>query len=96
MVPVSAEGVVGQAKILYDRSANAYDISCVSTRTCTVVGQANFLGGLVIDVFRGSPRVTIWPGSTFLGVSCVAPATCGVVGSSGGGAVFLWHGPVPA
>ena len=97
MVRVSAEGVVGQAQILYDRSGNAYDISCIYARTCTVVGQANFeFGGLVIDVFRGTPTVTIWPGSTFLGVSCVGPATCGVVGSSGGGAVFLWQGPVPA
>jgi hypothetical protein len=97
MVPVSAEGVVGQAQILYDRSGNAYDISCISTRTCTVVGHSNFAaGGLIIDVLRGTPTVTIWPGSTFLGVSCVGPATCGVVGSSGGGAVFLWHGPVPA
>ena len=96
MAPVSAEGVVGQAQILYDRSGSAYDISCIYARTCTVVGQANFGGGLVIDVFRGSPRVTIWPGSTFLGVSCVGPAACGVVGSSSGGAVFLWHGAVPA
>jgi hypothetical protein len=97
MVPVSAEGVVGQAQILYDRSGNAYDISCISTRTCTVVGYSNFAaGGLVIDVLRGTPTVTIWPGSMFLGVSCVGPATCGVVGSSGGGAGFLWHGPVPA
>lgn len=97
MVPVSAEGVVGQAQILYDRSGNAYDISCIYARACTVVGHANFeFGGLVIDVFRGTPTVTIWPGPTFLGVSCVGPATCGVVGSSGGGAVFLWHGPVPA
>ena len=37
MVAVSAEGVGGQVQILYDRSGNAYDISCISTRTCTGV-----------------------------------------------------------
>jgi hypothetical protein len=97
MVAVSADGVVGPVQTLHDQSGNSFDISCVYVRSCTVVGQGNFPStGLIIDVFRGTPTLTSWPGHAFFGVSCVGPATCGVVGSSSGSAVFLWHGPVPA
>jgi hypothetical protein len=96
MVPVSSDGVVGPVQALADQSGNSYDISCAYWRSCTVVGSLNLGGGgLIVDVFRGTPTLTRWPGYQFLGVSCVGPSSCGVVGASGAGPVFLWHGSVP-
>jgi hypothetical protein len=98
IMPVSADGVAGPVQILPTEAGNAYDISCVVGRACTVVGASNVSSrALVIDVFRGTPvAVTTWANvHDFTGVSCVGPATCGMVGGFGDTAFFAWHGPVP-
>lgn len=99
IMPISADGVVGPAQILTTQSGNAYNISCLPGRACTVVGQSNVpAAALAVDVVRGTPTaITTWPEvNQFWGVSCVAPATCGMVGSRANTAYFVWHGPVPS
>lgn len=99
IMAVSAEGVAGPVQVLANVSGIMFDIHCLYGRTCTVVGQTNApAGGLIIDVFRGSPTPpTTWPTvNWFTGVSCVARESCGVVGNTTGAAFFVWHGPVPA
>ncbi len=99
MMPVTADGVAGPVQVLSNERGISNGISCISGRTCTVVGQKHNLPGpgqgLSIDVSRGTPGpAVVWPGpGLFLAVSCVAPGTCGIVGYN---AVFAWHGPVPA
>ena len=98
MMRVTADGVAGPVQLLTDRQGSSEDISCVFGRTCTVVGLLHSAGAVSVDVFRGTPMTPrVWPGATsFFGVSCVAAATCGLVGYGPEGAVFAWHGPVPA
>lgn len=99
IMAVSADGVAGPVQPLSNESGLAYNISCVSGRACTVVGQANGPpAALAIDVVRGSPvATTMWPNvNYFTGVSCVAARTCGMVGNLGNNPFFVWHGPVPA
>ena len=99
MMPVTADGVPGPVQVLSGERGISIGISCVFGRTCTVVGQKHngpdAPEGLSIDLFRGSPAPpVVWPEVGHFGaVSCIAPATCGIVGY---GAVFAWHGPVPA
>jgi hypothetical protein len=98
VVSVSLTGTVGRVQLLGHESGVAADISCASGRTCTVVGQDNLaIEGLVIDFYRGIPAPAVrWADANFFGAaSCLAPGTCGIVGSSPGGAVFAWHGPLP-
>ncbi len=95
IMTVSANGTLGPVQILDRESGILTDISCVSGRTCTVVGQDNRRArGLLIDVFRGipSPPTRVENAGSLNAISCVGVATCGIVGS---GALFLWHGPVP-
>jgi hypothetical protein len=83
---------------LSSQSGNAYNISCVPGRACTVVGENHLpSAALAIDVVRGSPMArTLWPTvDDFVGVSCIAAATCGITGGFGNTAFFVWHGPVP-
>ncbi len=99
IMPVSPDGVAGPARVLTTQSGNAYNISCLPGRACTVVGQSNVpAAALAVDVVRGTPMaISMWPEvNEFWGVSCIAPATCGMVGGRGNTAYFVWHGPVPA
>ncbi|HEX2023887.1 MAG TPA: hypothetical protein VHF00_04240 [Acidimicrobiales bacterium] len=98
IMPVSADGVPGPLQALSSQSGNAYNISCVPGRACTVVGENHLpSAALAIDVVRGSPMArTLWPTvDDFVGVSCIAAATCGITGGFGNTAFFVWHGPVP-
>ena len=99
IMPVSPDGVAAPAQILSTQSGNAYNISCVPGRACTVVGQSNLpAAALAVDVVRGTPTaIRMWPEvNQFWGVSCVAAATCGIVGSRANTAFFVWHGRVPS
>jgi hypothetical protein len=98
IMTVSVNGTRGPLQILDQESGFLADISCVSGRTCTVVGQdSRRAQGLLVDVFRGIPAapVRVENASSLNAVSCVGVATCGIVGHSTTGARFFWHGPVP-
>ncbi|HEV3401133.1 MAG TPA: hypothetical protein VG078_04865 [Acidimicrobiales bacterium] len=99
MMAVSADGVAVPVQVLSHERGYSADISCLFGRTCTLAVEGHDpVGGVVIDVFRGTPvAVTRYANSAwFYALSCVAPATCGVVGNMPTYAVFAWHGPVPA
>lgn len=98
IMTVSVNGTRGPVEIIDQESGMVLDISCVSGRTCTAVGQDSRRGqGLLVDVFRGIPAapVRVENASSLNGVSCVGVATCGIAGHSTTGARFFWHGPVP-
>jgi hypothetical protein len=98
IIAVSTTGVAGPVQLLGNAPGVLYDISCPFGRTCTAVGEDDSLGGLVVDVFRGTlaARTAYGNVDAFSGVSCVGVGACGVVGNWWPNAYFAWHGPVPA
>ena len=98
IMPLSVNGTVGSAQILDREFGYLADISCVGSRTCTVVGgDYRRAQGLLIDVVRGIPGTPrpVENTSSLSAVSCVGLATCGILGHATTGPVFLWYGPVP-
>ena len=94
IMTVSVNGTLGPVQILDQESGVLTDISCVSGRTCTVVGQDNRRAqGLLVDVIRGipGPPTRVENAGSLNAASCVGVATCGIVG----GNLFFWHGTVP-
>jgi hypothetical protein len=99
IMAVRPDGIAGPAQVLIRNEGDLTDISCLGSRTCTVVGKDARSGlGMTIDVIRGwTAGVTLWPETYdgLTGVDCVGLATCGIVGNTPGYAVFAWHGPIP-